>query len=433
MRSLVLFCCIFLAATISYADSNLEELLLKKGIITKEELDALKKEDAKEKSHTVTTSTGIHVDYKRKKGLVVGTDDGNWEAIFNLRSQMRFSAPFDSDPRQLDDFLDDPDQYSFNLRRVRIKMKGHAYRPWIGYNFELDLQPTNAKDTRLINWFLDLKKWDEFKIRFGQWKINYNRERVDSSGKQQFVERSIVNRIFTVDRQVGIMGYGNLFERNLTYYGGLFNGEGRGTKNPDSHMMWLGRIQYNPWGRILKYSQSDIERHRKPAGSISFAVAGNKGSCTRWSSSGCGSLDGFSKDIQNDIFQWTQGSAFKWNGFSWQQEYHFKRIKNEYGTYNLNGLYAQSGYFFNELFSVVPEELEFAFRYAWLQEPSVVNGMASTMYNNNRQEFTFATNYYILGHRNKITLDASHLTLNDGYMRQRASENRVRLQWDVTW
>ena len=32
----------------------------------------------------------------------------------------------------------------------------------------------------------------------------FNRERVDSSGRQQFVERSIINRTFTIDRQVGI-------------------------------------------------------------------------------------------------------------------------------------------------------------------------------------------------------------------------------------
>ena len=32
---------------------------------------------------------------------------------------------------------------------------------------------------------------------------DYNRERVDSSGKQQLVERSISNYWFTVDRQPG--------------------------------------------------------------------------------------------------------------------------------------------------------------------------------------------------------------------------------------
>ena len=45
-----------------------------------------------------------------------------------------------------------------------------------------------------------IEKWDFFKIKIGQWKAYYNRERIISSGKQQMTDRSIITRPFTLDR-----------------------------------------------------------------------------------------------------------------------------------------------------------------------------------------------------------------------------------------
>lgn len=44
---------------------------------------------------------------------------------------------------------------------------------------------------------------EKISVRAGQWKSEYNRERIDSSGKQQFVDRSLANYWFTLDRQMG--------------------------------------------------------------------------------------------------------------------------------------------------------------------------------------------------------------------------------------
>ena len=37
------------------------------------------------------------------------------------------------------------------------------------------------------------------------------------------------------------------------------------------------------------------------------------------------------------------------------------------------------------------------------------------------------------GHNNKITADFSHLTLDDGFVNKSDSEDRVRVQWDVSF
>ena len=152
------------------------------------------------------------------KGFRFETRDGNWQTNLQWRAQMRYTNPFSGDPRQLSNF-DSPDQSTFENRRLRMKIGGHGYRPWLKYYFEVDLQPTRDTDdssssssARVIDWRIDVAKWDWGGIRVGQWKIDYNRERVDSSGRQQFVERSIVNRVFTVDRQVGVQLRGHAFK-----------------------------------------------------------------------------------------------------------------------------------------------------------------------------------------------------------------------------
>ncbi len=207
--------------------------------------------------------------------------------------------------------------------------------------------------------------------------------------------------------------------------------------NDDNNMMYVGRLQWNFLGRDLALRQTDVERTEKPTGSLSVAAATTTGRCTRWSSSGCGNLDGFTSpalasDGQFRIDQAQQGFAFKWQGFSVQQEFHWKRVEDRGqadSTNNLYGVYAQTGYFFNEIFDWFPEPLELAYRYAWLEEP---NG-TDRNYDNERQEHSVAANWFIAGHNNKVTLDYSYLTLDDGFANDDTDAHRVRLQWDVSF
>ena len=385
-----------------------------------------------------------------EKGFRLETRDGNWQTNLQWRFQFRLTWPTSGDPRQVDDFASD-EEITFEARRLRMKIGGHGYRPWLKYYFEVDLQPTRDADdssssasARVIDWRVDVAKWKQFGIRVGQWKIGYNRERVDSSGRQEFVERSIVNRIFTIDRQVGVSFRGRLFEgthADMRYDMGVYTGEGRGVRNDDNNMMYVGRLQWNFMGRDLGFRQTDVERTEKPTGSLAVAASTTTGKCTRWSSSGCGSLDGFTPTViagqgQFRVHQAVEEFAFKWQGFSFQQEFHWKRVidrnlgpgdpsrENEF-----YGLYAQTGYFFNEIFEFVPKELELAFRYGFVREANETNLLKT----NTRNEYTVAANWFFWGHNNKLTLDYSYLTLDDDVLSRNVSDNRARLQWDISF
>ena len=327
-----------------------------------------------------------------------------------------------------------------------MKIGGHGYQPWLRYYFEVDLQPSRDVDAdaarsgaRVIDWRIDLAKWDWGGIRLGQWKIDLNRERVDSSGRQQFVERSIVNRVFTIDRQVGIQLRGRAFKgtgADLSWFAGMFNGEGRGVRNASADHLYMGRLQWNFLGRELSWRQTDVEFTEKPTGSFAIAGSTNTGPCTRWSSSGCGNLDGFASPAdaaseQYRIEQAVQEFAFKYRGLSIQQEYHRKFITDRVlgGESDLTGAYLQAGYFFSNIFPAGPAPLELATRYAYVKEPNEVDRGID----NEREEFTLGANWFFKGHNNKVTLDYSHLTLEDGLSGLDDSMDRVRLQWDVSF
>ncbi len=437
------------------AGDTLAEVLREKGTISKEDyirIQANEEKKAEEMAKQKDDSSVI-VGWD-KKGFTFSTVDGLFKTAIQWRFQGRFTYPERGDPDSVGDFSDN-EESTFELRRVRMKVGGHGYRPWLKYYFEVDWQPTRSagddpvdSSTRVIDWRIMLEKYQWMQLQIGQWKINYNRERVDSSGKQQFVERSIVNSVFTIDRQVGVMLHGHLAPGTLfdsRYYAGVFTGSGRGEANDDDQMMYFGRFQWNFLGRDLKWEQSDTQYHQRPAGSLAFAGYTTTGKCTRWSSSGCGSLgtnnslglgftsDGNAADGQFRVEGLVEEFAFKWAGLSIQHEYHWKQVKDSGGGIggignsktNLMGSYAQIGYFPHYIIPVIPKPLEFAFRYAFV-DPNV------SVKDDKLQEFTFATNWFFAGHRNKITMDVSHLTLAQPVGND-LTEQRVRLQWDVSF
>lgn len=359
-------------------------------------------------------------------GLKLKTDDGRFSAKMNFRGQFRLNDLNSSDLPLEPDGIDS--ESGAQVRRARFKISGHLFKEWITYKMEYAFE-----GNRLIDFYGQLQPKDEFGVRLGQWKIPYNRERVDSSGAQQFVERSVVNRAFTVDRQQGLTFQGKLFKgthAESRYWLGVFNGTGRGGElDDDSDPMYLARYQWSFMGRDLKWSQSDVKRRDKAAGSLAFATATTVGPYTRFSSSGGGQLSGFMPGVsqQYKIDQWVGEFAYQHKGLSIQAEYHEKEIDDRVNVVitELDGLYAQVGYFFHEAFDGFPEPLEIAYRFARVDPESGV------MQPRERED-TVAFNWFFNGHKNKVTLDISDLettlpmgSTDEGF--------RARLQWDVSF
>jgi hypothetical protein len=268
-------------------------------------------------------------------------------------------------------------------------------------------------------------------VRGGQWKAEFNRERIDSSGKQQLVDRSIANYWFTIDRQLGLSLFGRFGagrRYDSSYWLEWLSGNGRGGDWNGTDSLYLARYQWNVLGRVLPFSQSDIMR-RNP-GAASIAVAGIYGNTryTRYSSNGGGQLPGYGTDAQGEyrLYQAMFETAFHYRGFAWQQELHWKKIDDRTSrtSRKLWGGYVQGGYFFHELWDAIPSPLELAGRVA-LVDPD------SSKDSDLQQEWTLGANWFFNGHRNKITADTSRIVL-DGPGGEK-SKARYRIQWDVSF
>ena len=276
---------------------------------------------------TVANHEHIGISYGNK-GFEFTSSDGNYLMQLQWRGQFRAAYPTDSDPVTLEDFQ--ADQLSLKIRRARMKVGGHAFTPWLKYYLEYELFSANLLDFRLM-----IEKLPYLKLKVGQWKAQYNRERIISSGKQQTLERSLITRPFTIDRQQGVSVFGRLDGNGLldvNYWVSVLMGTGRGaTSNDDEYLMYMSRVQWNFTGVPLQFSGSDTDYHEKFTAILALGAVTNRSPYTRFSQAGGGQLVGFEEGVagQYRVNQWMEETAGMYKGFSWQQEFHWKRIKDK--------------------------------------------------------------------------------------------------------
>lgn len=427
----------------TWAGDTLSDVLREKGIITKEDWTRI--EAANENTKSEQTTEKLHEQFPievryGKSGFELKTRDGKFGMQIQHRLQLRYAYPFDSDPRSLSDL--DQNQSSFMVRRARLKVGGHAYWPWLNYYMQYDWTQPILRD-----FYLNLSKFSWAQIRLGRGKVLWNDERVTSSGQQQFANRSIVNDIFTVDRQQGVQIFGRLFPgtwHDFTYYAGVFAGQGVGERdNDDANMMYTGRLQWNFLGREPPFSQSDIILSQQPVASVAFAAMTNISQCTAFETDArsCRNLPGFPDPAtagatspgQFRLDQMMEEFRFRWRGLSITHEFHWKQVvdtKKAEGDptrqTNLMGSYAAVGFFPHVLLPAIPKQLEIAGRYAFV-DPNVDRS------NDIEQERTIAVNWFFAGHANKLTFEVARLTVADPSRSKDRAEERIRLQWDISF
>lgn len=359
--------------------------------------------------------------YDNAKGLRLQSDRPHADLWLGFRYQWR-TTNLPGDIRGVSS-LQRPQggEGDLDLRRGRVKGGGTLFSK----NFTLYSEYNFPTET-LLDFRATYAFTDNFRLRFGQWKSDFSRERVDSSGKQQLVERSISNYWFTVDRQLGTSLYfrfwkGKAFDSSVWIE--YLTGRGRGAGYDGESGFWLGRWQWNPQGKELAFSQSDLKRSREFLSSVTLAAVQGHTPFTRFSSSGGRQLPGYGA-ADYRLSQLMFETAAHYRGWSWQQELHVKEVRNRSTAKEdtIFGGYAQLGTFPSEYCPWVPEPLEFVLRFAQVDPDTSLSG-------NTQREWTFGTNWYFDGHRNKLNADLSLLDIDDPANGD-DSKVRFRLQWE---
>lgn len=271
-------------------------------------------------------------------GLTFASEDGLFSLALRLRAQFLYEVemPYDRAEGERGDV-----EQNLLIRRARVVFAGNMWGAKTKYKVELAVAPadigmrslpgtdnppmTNGDNyvsrSLLLDWYVEFKQLRDLNVRVGQYKVSYSRERVISSGDLQFVDRSLLNQEFTVDRDVGIeLRSRDLFgwDKRLRYAVGIYNGDGHSQYELDTFSpMYLARLEFLPLGDFEDYEQSDLERSDKPGLSIGVAYARIQDAAGSRGILGSRFADGGTTDYNNV----TADLMFKYAGLSIESAY----------------------------------------------------------------------------------------------------------------
>ena len=328
----------------------------------------------------------IKVKTKKGTGLTFQTADKNYKLRMRLRGQFlaNYINPDGGDNEGL----------GFRVRRLRVVWDGNAFAPWMKYKVEYDL----SRNGELKDIKLSFAKNRALVPVVGQYKVPFNKERLNSSSALQLVGRSIITDYFEYGRDIGGGVYGLLGDGMIRYDFGLFQGQGANVKNDKDNtgMLWAGRIQAAIIGGKAKKIKENFAR--KPTLIVGVAVAGidvEEGS----KDSNIGIHEG-ERDLSagGKATSFTADVNYRDPRFNLIGEYIGRWVNpDETGieTAYDYGFRVQGGFF------LIPKKIELASRYARV---TLDDGAGNDL--DNVWTFTQGLNYYLSGnHKWKIQLD----------------------------
>ena len=325
-----------------------------------------------------------------------------------------------------------PEEFEANVRRLRLRFDGFVGKSGLTYYLQLSFSrsdqdwdasgvPGIVRDAMVFYSFSD-----HFYIGMGQGKLPGNRQRVISSGQQQFADRSLVNAIFNIDRDFGIMGYYSNqlsgFRYNLK--GAVSTGEGRNILRSDNGLAYTARIELLPLGPFSNdgdFSEGDLMREPSPKLSVGGTYSINK------QAQRASGQRGPSLTHPTDIENFFLDAIAKYQGWALQTEFAKRMADRKYG-WNMCGLQmtqpfdepVYTGYGINTQLSYVFQNyFELAGRYTYVK-PDVITGLLEP----ETRIITLGLTKYIPSHRNKLQLNVSHLSFD-------AKDSERKNRWNV--
>lgn len=359
------------------------------------------------------------------KGLRFVAADSSFSLKLGTRFQLLYQGGQHNTTKQWDD--------RFLIRRARLKFEGFAYSPKLEYKIELGLSnsdigndipsQTNNADNIILDAVAMWEMLPGLQLWVGQTKLPGNRERVISSQKLQFVDRSLLNSRFNIDRDAGLQLHHqhDIGQVVLREIGSISMGEGRDiTVNNTGGYEYTARFEILPLGEFEgegEYVGSDIEREQTPKLAIAASFDYNDNAMREQ-----GQLGDFLSE-ERDLRTVFVDAMFKYRGFSAMAEYANKKaidgpvvnlddtgIAEE--TFVTGDAYnVQAGYLFKNNWEVAGRYTNY--------EPTSITGLRE------QQQYTVGLSKYIVGHSLKVQSD---LTLQQEQNREDHYEVRVQFE-----
>jgi phosphate-selective porin OprO/OprP len=349
-------------------------------------------------------SSGVEIgsrtdtDVNSTDGLLFESHNRQFSMRIGFRIQTRASVDdFDSDSASRD-------VVEMQVRRSRLRLNGYLLGPQLKYTIQLSFSrgdqdwdnvpfPNVLRDANVT--------WEWMKgqrLIFGLRKLPGNRQRVVSSGSQEFVDRALTNATFNIDRDAGIQSWHQFnSEKPVWVKLALTSGEGRNQRSPNTGVSTTARVEWLPLGNFKDegdYFEGDLAFESESR--LSFGAVYNINRNTSRTGGQIGSI--MNGGATRNIETWMTDGLWKRQGWSVAYEAFLRRARDPIvnATQNIyvgRGFNIQTTYVFPSMWSP-------GLRWTWITPESRFETSLDE-----RTQTTFAITRYIKEHNIKVQAD----------------------------
>jgi len=359
--------------------------------------------------------------------------DNSWSMKIGARVQFLGTSTWDSQDDGISNL-----KTSMLVRRARLKFSGFVYSPKLQYKLELglsnkDIGGASVYTNNAPRYILDaVIKWnfhENFVLWVGQTKLPGNRERVISSANMQLVDRSLLNKRFNIDRDMGVQlrHHFNVSDTFIVKEAfSIAQGEGRNVTTGNlGGFQYTARVELLPFGNFTgkgDYIGSDLKREENLKWAFAASYDLNNNAVKNRSNQGSYMTNdtGF---YQTNISTLFVDTMLKYKGFSFMGEYALRDAADplaKNADNSLTGDKVQTGNSLNLMSGYLfKNNWELTGRYTNVNYDDFLHKGAENQY-------TFGISKYIAGHKLKVQSDVSYLDIVSG-----TNQLMYRLQVDI--
>jgi len=266
----------------------------------------------------------------------------------------------------------------FRLRRARVNLTGD-FAEQFDFKVEGDFgQGDGINSNRTAFSGTDIwLNWHQLpgaQIKVGQWKAPFGLDQLTPDTSLYTIERTLPTGAITPDRQIGAQLWGKPFTNIwpeqkdlLTYYAGIFNGNGKNTTvNDNNNFMYVGRLESTLFkdvfgkGSFLKLG-GDVLNSRDDKGT-NISQSGNL------LVNADGSLSPFTLPGADERTAWSVDAWLKVGPFDLIGEYLQEKVNGRtvngvppgFADFTTDGYYVTAGYF------LIPKKLQAVAQWQYL-------------------------------------------------------------------
>jgi phosphate-selective porin len=266
----------------------------------------------------------------------------------------------------------------FRLRRARINLTGD-FAEQFDFKIEGDFAQSDGTNNGRTAFsgtdiFINWHQFPAAQIKAGQWKAPFGLEQTTPDTSLYTIERTLPTGAITPERQIGVQLWGKPFTNVwpdqkdlLTYYAGIFNGNGRNiNSNDNNNFMYVGRLESTLFkdvfgkGSFLKLA-GDVLNSRDDKG-VNISQSGNLLVNVD------GSLSSFTLPGADERTAWSVDAWLKLGPFDligeYLEEYVNGRTVNGvppgFADFTTDGYYITAGYF------LIPKKLQAVVQWQYL-------------------------------------------------------------------